>query len=80
MTVENFHQEMNTLLDKRPYTVFTIELHGGKRFEIDFPKAVALKDGVAVYLAPASNASPSKVVCSVWWQAARRLQASRIVI
>jgi hypothetical protein len=51
MTAENFQQTINALLDKRPYTVFTVELHGGERFEVDSPMAIAVRDGVAVVLA-----------------------------
>ena len=35
MTAEHFDGMMNQLVDKRPYTVFTIELHGGQRFEVE---------------------------------------------
>jgi hypothetical protein len=32
--------------------VFTVELHGGRRFAVDHPGAVVARDGVAVFLAP----------------------------
>ena len=52
MTEEHFDRIMTELQDKRPYQVFTIELNGGRRFEIDFPKALIVREGVAVFLAP----------------------------
>jgi len=52
MTAENFDQVLNTLCDLRPFQVFTVELHGGRRFEVDHPKAMVIREGVAVYLSP----------------------------
>jgi hypothetical protein len=52
MTAENFDQVMGVLLERRPYQVFTVELNGGDRFEVDFPTALSFRGGVAVFLAP----------------------------
>ena len=52
MTAENFDQAMRVLIERRPYQVFTVELHGGQRFEVDYPRALSFRDGVAVFLAP----------------------------
>lgn len=52
MTAENFDQALRGLAARNPYQVFTIELNGGQRFEIDFPGALSFRDGVAVFLAP----------------------------
>ena len=52
MTAENFDATLNSLLDRRPFQVFTVELHGGKRFEIDHPRATVFRDGIAVFVAP----------------------------
>jgi hypothetical protein len=52
MTADNFDQVLRTLQDKRPYKIFTIELNGGQRFEIDHPNALVVRDGVAVFVAP----------------------------
>lgn len=52
MTAENFDIVLNTLLNRRPFQVFTVELHGGKRFEIDHPQATVYRDGLAVFIAP----------------------------
>lgn len=52
MSAENFEQALEELLSVTPFRVFTVELHGGRRFEIDHPRAVALKNGLAVFIAP----------------------------
>ena len=52
MTAENFDQVLNSLRQLQPYRVFTVELHGGRRFEVDHPGALVVRDGVAVFLAP----------------------------
>ena len=52
MTSENFDLVMRNLLERRPFRVFTVELHGGDRFEVDHPRATVVRDGVAVFIAP----------------------------
>ncbi len=52
MTAENFEQVLNALADRKPFQVFTVELHGGQRFEVDHPRAMVVRDGVAVFIAP----------------------------
>lgn len=52
MTEDNFEQTLDELLSRTPFRVFTIELHGGRRFEIDGPRATVLRKGVAVFLSP----------------------------
>lgn len=52
MTAENFDQVLVGLRRKRPFRIFTVELHGGERFEVDHPEALVIRDGVAVFLAP----------------------------
>ena len=52
MTAENFESVLNALLSRQPYRVFTVELHGGTRFEIDQSRAVVIREGVAVFLGP----------------------------
>jgi hypothetical protein len=52
MTAENFDQLLAALTTKTPFTVFTVELHGGRRFEVDHPRAMVVRDGVAVFIAP----------------------------
>ena len=52
MTPENLDRILGNLLDRRPFRVFTIELHGGERFEIDHPRATVVRDGLALFIAP----------------------------
>jgi hypothetical protein len=52
MTADNFQQVLEGLLQRQPFRVFTVELHGGQRYEIDHPRATVIRDGVAVFLAP----------------------------
>ncbi|MGI8982508.1 MAG: hypothetical protein ACR2FY_25020 [Pirellulaceae bacterium] len=51
MTTENFDHVLEALRELRPFRVFTVELNGGKRFEVDHPGALVVRDGVAVFLA-----------------------------
>ena len=52
MTAESFEQVLDGLRQLQPFRVFTVELHGGRRFEVDHPGALVVRDGVAVFLAP----------------------------
>jgi len=52
MTAENFDTVLKFLRDRKPFTMFTVELHGGQRFEVDLPRTLGVRDGVAVFLAP----------------------------
>jgi hypothetical protein len=52
MTAENFDQVLEGLRQLQPFCVFTVELHNGRRFEIDHPGALVVRDGVAVFIAP----------------------------
>jgi hypothetical protein len=52
MTAENFDRVFDALSQVQPFRVFTVELNGGQRFEIDHPRALVVRDGVAVFIAP----------------------------
>ena len=52
MTSDNFENILEVLSERRPFHPYTIELNGGQRFEVDHPRALAVRDGVAVYFAP----------------------------
>jgi hypothetical protein len=52
MTAENFTRVLEGLRQSQPFRVFTVELHGGRRFEVDHPGTLVTRDGVAVFLAP----------------------------
>lgn len=53
MTSDHFVQLFDALRERSPWHPFTVELVGGDRFEVDHPKAIIVRDGVAVYLKPA---------------------------
>jgi hypothetical protein len=52
MTAEHFDELLDVLLDRSPFQPFTVELVGSHRFEVDHPRAMVVRDGVAVYLRP----------------------------
>ena len=52
MTSENFDHVLQALNQRQPFRVFTVELQGGHRFEVDHPRAMVVRDGVAVFIAP----------------------------
>ena len=52
MTADNFDRVLVALRQRQPFQMFTVELHGGRRFEVDHPGALVIRDGVAVFLAP----------------------------
>jgi hypothetical protein len=52
MTADNFDRVLQGLKQITPFQVFTVELIGGRRFEVDHPGALVVRDGVAVFLAP----------------------------
>ena len=52
MTADNFDNVLQALRDLKPFHVFTVELQGGERFEVDHPNALVVRDGVAVFLRP----------------------------
>lgn len=52
MTAEHFDVLLEGLRKRQPFHIFTVELNGGKRFEVDHPDAIIHREGVAVFLAP----------------------------
>jgi hypothetical protein len=52
MTPDNFQVLLEAHLARSPFKPFTVELHGGRRFEVDHPRAMVMRDGSAVYIAP----------------------------
>ena len=52
MTAENFDAILTGLQTRLPFRPFKVELVGGSRFEIDGPRAIVIRDGVAVFVAP----------------------------
>jgi hypothetical protein len=52
MTVEGFDLAINELLSAQPFRISTVELKGGKLHELDFPEAVFVRQGIAVFTSP----------------------------
>jgi hypothetical protein len=52
MTADNFDKTLVGLQRRAPFHLFTVELIGGHRFEVDHPGALVVRDGVAVFLSP----------------------------
>jgi hypothetical protein len=54
MSPDTFLQTLEALMSRHPFTPITIELHGGKRFEIDHPRATVWREGQgkAIFLSP----------------------------
>ena len=52
MTVKHFEGLLDAFLSRRPFRVFTVELHNGNRIEVDHPLAVAYRDGHAIFAGP----------------------------
>jgi hypothetical protein len=52
MPAENFHRVLHELLARKPFRVFTVELYGGRRFEVHHPGALEFRECVAVFVAP----------------------------
>ena len=52
MARDNFMTVLEALRMNQPFAVFTVELNNGRKFEVDHPGALVVRDGVAVFLAP----------------------------
>ncbi len=51
MEAENFDRTMTAFKRRDPFRPFTVAMVNGDRFEVDFPDALVVRDGVAVYIA-----------------------------
>jgi hypothetical protein len=47
-----FDNSLRTLTQRRPFHPFTIAMVNGDRLEVDFPNAIAFRDGTALFIAP----------------------------
>ena len=52
MTAENFNTTLTALRQRHPFQIFTVVLHGGERFEVDYADALVIREGIAVFIAP----------------------------
>ncbi|HLX64246.1 MAG TPA: hypothetical protein VKX17_23440 [Planctomycetota bacterium] len=46
----NFDRSLNALKNRRPFQPFTVALVDGDRLEVDYPDALIVRDGCAVYI------------------------------
>jgi hypothetical protein len=51
MEVNNFDETLKAFQRRRPFQPFTVVLVNGDRFEVDFPNALVVRDGVAIFVA-----------------------------
>ena len=52
MVAEAFDNALRALRQRKPFRPFTVELVSGDRFEVDYPDALVIRDGVAVFIGP----------------------------
>ncbi len=50
MQPETFDETLRAFKNRKPFKPFTISLVNGDRFEVDFPDALVIRNGVAVYI------------------------------
>ena len=51
MEVSHFDETLNAFKNRRLFRLFTVVMVNGDRFEVDFPNALVVRDGMAVYIA-----------------------------
>lgn len=51
MNAEHFERSLRAVQQRQPFHPFTVELVSGDRFQVDHPKALVLRDGVAAFIA-----------------------------
>lgn len=52
MDAQSFDNLLNAFAAQVPFRPFTVVMNTGDQFEIDFPRALVNRAGVAVYLSP----------------------------
>jgi hypothetical protein len=52
MDRETFDNTLRMLTQRRPFQPFTVAMVNGDRLEVDFPNAIAFRNGTALYIAP----------------------------
>jgi hypothetical protein len=50
MEANNFDGTLNAFKRRNPFRPFTVVLVNGDRFEVDYPEALVVRDGMAVYI------------------------------
>ena len=59
MRPDDFENTLKALRQRQPFRPFTVELMSGDRFGVDYPDALVLRDGVAVFIGPGDVPSSS---------------------
>jgi len=52
MEADSFDRTLNAFKRRSPFQPFTVALVNGDRFEVDYPDALVVRDGVAIYIGP----------------------------
>jgi hypothetical protein len=52
MDRDTFESTIRTFKNQRPFRPFTVSLVNGERLEVDHPDALAVRDGVALFVGP----------------------------
>jgi len=50
METDNFDQTLKAYKKRTPFQPFMVALVNGDRFEVDYPEALVVRDGMAVFL------------------------------
>jgi hypothetical protein len=51
MDIETFDATIRSFKSRTPFRPFTVSLVNGERLEVDYPDALVVRDGVAVFVA-----------------------------
>jgi hypothetical protein len=52
MDRDTFSRTIRAFKNRSPFQPFTVTMVNGNRFEIDYPDALAVRDGIALFAAP----------------------------
>jgi hypothetical protein len=52
MDRETFMETMRAFRNRMPFRPFTVVTVNGNRYEVDFPDALAVRDGLAIFVGP----------------------------
>jgi hypothetical protein len=52
MDRETFTETMRALRNQAPFKPFTVVTVSGNRYEVDFPDALAVREGLAIFVGP----------------------------
>ena len=53
MDRETFTKTIRAFRNRTPFKPFTVVMVSGNRYEVDFPDALAVRDGLAIFVVPA---------------------------